>query len=132
MRVVVGVADVEHRVQQLFLGCEVMQQAGGAHAGLAGDLGKGRAAPPVTGQQPLRNGQDPLLAVFALGPQGIVRPCIRHRTPSSNQPSEHTVGLFLALYQTRKNLDRTEPWAASYLVSHGSLGPAPRALYSLS
>ena len=69
MRVVVGVADVEHRVQQLFLGVEVMQQAGGADAGFAGDLGKGRVAPPVTGQQPLRNGQDPLLAVFAFQPQ---------------------------------------------------------------
>ena len=35
---VVGVAGVENRVEQLFFGFEVVQQAGGSHPGLLGDL----------------------------------------------------------------------------------------------
>src|ERR1700758_4962862 len=69
-----------------------MQQAGGADTGFAGDLGQRRTAPPVAGQQSLRDGQDPLFAVLALGAQRVIRPCLGHRTPSSNQPTEHTVG----------------------------------------
>ena len=77
VRVVIGVADVEHRVQQLFFGFEVVQQAGRTDTGLTGDLGQRRIAPPVAGQQPLRDGQDPLFAVLALGAQRVVRPCLR-------------------------------------------------------
>ena len=92
VRVVVGVANVEHRVEQLFFGFEVMQQPGRTDPGLPGDLGQRRVAPPVAGEQPLRHGQDPLFAILTLGPQRLVRPCLGHRTPLSNQPTEHTVG----------------------------------------
>jgi hypothetical protein len=38
VNVVVQVAGVEHRVQQLILGVEVMEQTGGADPGVPGDL----------------------------------------------------------------------------------------------
>ena len=95
---VVEVARVEHRVQQLFLGFEVMQQPSGSDAGLAGDLGQRRGAPAVARQEPLRDGEDPLLAVLTFGEKRVVPPCVGHRTPLTvggpNQPSEHTVGWF--------------------------------------
>ena len=96
--VVVGVAGVEHRVEQLLLGLEVMQQPGGGHPGLLGDLGQRGVAPAVARQQPLGHAEDPLPAVLALGEERRVGPrgargC--HGTPSFNQPSEHTVGRFV-------------------------------------
>ncbi len=69
---VVGVAGVEHGVQQLFLGFEVVQQAGGRHPGFLGDLRERGVAPAVAGQQPLRDVENPLLAVLALGEKGRV------------------------------------------------------------
>jgi len=92
VRVVVGVANVEHRVEQLFFGFEVMQQSGRADPGLPGDLGQRRIAPPIASQQPLGHGKDSLFAILTFGPQRLVRPCLGHRTPLSNQPTEHTVG----------------------------------------
>jgi hypothetical protein len=61
-------------MQQLFFGFEVVKQAGWTDAGLTGNLGQRRIAPPVAGQQPLRHGQDPLFAILALGPQRLVPP----------------------------------------------------------
>ena len=48
--VVVVVAGVEHRVEQLLLGLEVMQQSRGRDPGFLGDLGQGGVAPPVACQ----------------------------------------------------------------------------------
>ena len=72
--VVVGVAGVEHRVEQLFLGFEVVQQTGGRDPGLLGDLGQRRVAPAVARQQPLGDREDALPAVLALGEERRVRP----------------------------------------------------------
>jgi hypothetical protein len=70
-------------MQQLFFGFEVVEQAGWTDTGLTGNLGQRRIAPPVAGQQPLRDGQDSLFAILTLGPQRVVRPCLGHRTPLS-------------------------------------------------
>ena len=82
---VVEVARVQHRVQQLFLGFEVMQQSRRGNPGFAGDLGQRRVAPAVARQEPLRDREDPLLAVLALGEKRVVSPCGGHRTPSSDR-----------------------------------------------
>jgi hypothetical protein len=98
MRVVVAVTRVQHRVQQLLLGFEVMQKARRGDSGFAGDLGERRVAPAVARQKPVRHHEDPLFAVLALGKKRLVRPYVGHRIPSSdrsaNQPSEYTVGWF--------------------------------------
>ena len=90
--VVVGVADVEHRVEQLFFGFEVMQQPGRTDPGLPGDLGQRRRAPPVAGQQPLRHGQDPLFAILALARSDSYGRVWGIGLLRSNQLTEHTVG----------------------------------------
>jgi hypothetical protein len=61
-------------MQQLLFGLEMVQQPGGTHAGLAGDLGQRRVPPPVPREQPLRDGQDSLFAILTLGAQRVVRP----------------------------------------------------------
>ena len=81
VRVVVEVTRVQHRVQQLLLGFEVMQQARGGDPGLAGDLCERRVAPAVARQEALRDLEDPLLAVLPFGEQRVVSPCVGHRTP---------------------------------------------------
>ncbi len=68
---VVGVAGVEHRVEQLFLGFEVMQQPGRGHPGLLGDLRQRGVAPAVARQQPLGHGKNPLPAVLPLGEEVV-------------------------------------------------------------
>ena len=87
VRVVVGVAGVEHRVEQLLLGLEMMQQPGRGHPGFLGDLGQRGVAPAVARQQSLGHGENPLLAVVALGKKRGVRSamsagvnCRRHRS----------------------------------------------------
>ena len=108
MCVVVGVTRIEHRVEQLLLGFEVMQQPGRRDAGLLGYLGQRGVAPAIARQQSLGHREDPLPAVLALGQKRGVRAmsaraksrrhlCSGHLTPSSNQPSEHTVGWFAPL-----------------------------------
>ncbi len=47
MSIVVGIADVEHRVQELFFGLEVVQQSGRTDTGFAGDLRQRGIAPAV-------------------------------------------------------------------------------------
>ncbi len=79
--VVIEVAGIEHRVQQLLLRFEVMQQPRGRDPGLAGDLGERRAAPAVAGEQALRDVENPLLAVLPLGEKGVVSPCDGHQNP---------------------------------------------------
>ena len=74
MRVVVGVAGIEHRVEQLLLGLEVVQQPGRADPGLLGDLRQRGVAPAVAREQTLGDGEDALFAVLALGEQRRVRP----------------------------------------------------------
>ena len=72
VRVVVGVAGVQHRVEQLLLGLEVVQQPGGRHPGLFGDLRQRGGAPAVARQQTLGHGEDALSAVLTFGEQGRV------------------------------------------------------------
>ncbi len=74
MGVVVGVAGIQHRVEQLFLGLEVMQQPGRRDAGFLGDQGQRRVAPAVAREQPLGDGQNPLPAILALGEECGVGP----------------------------------------------------------
>ncbi len=88
MGVVIEVTRIEHRVQQLLLGFEVMQQPRGGDAGFAGDLGERRVAPAVAREQALRDVEDPLLAVLALGEKRVVWPCDGHRTPSPDPDRE--------------------------------------------
>ena len=52
---VVEVARVQHSVQQLLLGFEVMQQSRGGDPGFAGDLGQRGVAPAVAREEPLRD-----------------------------------------------------------------------------
>ena len=78
---IVRVAGIEHRVQQLLLGLEMMQQAGRADPGLLRDLPECRAAASVPGEQPLCHGQDPLPTVFSLGQEGGIRPLSGHPAP---------------------------------------------------
>src|SRR5262249_15114299 len=94
--VVVEVTRVQHRVQQLLLGFEMMQQPRGADPGFAGYLGERCVTPAVARQQPLRDGKNPLFAVLALGEKRVVWPCVGHRTPQDGlqKPTEHTVGWF--------------------------------------
>ena len=73
---VVGVARVEHGVEQLFLGLEVVQQAGRGHPGFLGDLCQGRIAPSVAREQPLGLGEDALPAVLTFGEQRIIGPAM--------------------------------------------------------
>ena len=83
---IIGVAGVEHRVEQLLLGLEVMQQPGRRDAGFLGDLGQRGVAPAVAREQPLGHTENALPAVLALGEAeshrgaGGCRGC--HRTPS--------------------------------------------------
>ena len=88
--VIVGVAGIEHRVEQLLLGLEVVQQPGGGHPGLLGDLSQRGVAPAVPREQPLGHAKNPLPAVLALGEERRVGPIRRplwlrgcHRTPLS-------------------------------------------------
>ena len=87
--VVVGVAGIQHRVEQLFLRLEVMQQARRADPGFLGDLPERGIPPAVPRQQPLGDGQNPLLAVLALGEQRGVWPLIRHPVPPTNLLNVH-------------------------------------------
>ena len=64
---VVFVAGIEHRVEQLLLGFEVVQQPGRRDAGFLGDLGQRGVAPSVAREQSLGHAEDPLSAVLALG-----------------------------------------------------------------
>src|SRR5262249_30201847 len=93
MGVVIGVAGVEHRVEQLVFGFEVMQQPRRSDAGLLGYLSQRCVAPSAAPKESLGHRKDPLLTVLALGQERVVR-AYGHLTPSSNQPSEHTVGWF--------------------------------------
>jgi hypothetical protein len=81
VRLVIEVACVEHRVQQLLFGLEMMQQPRGGDTGFAGNLGKCCAAPAVAREEPLRDSEDHLLAILAFGEQRVVSPCFGHRTP---------------------------------------------------
>ena len=81
--VVVGVAGVEHRVEQLLLGLEVMQQPGGRHPGFLGDLRQRGVAPAVACQQPLGDAENPLPAVLAFGEKRGVGPWARTLPPNS-------------------------------------------------
>ena len=87
---VVGVAGVEHRVQKLFFGLEVMQQTSRGHAGFLRDLAERGATPAIARQQTLRHGEDPLPPVLSLGEERGVSPLIGHETPF-NQPTERTL-----------------------------------------
>ena len=84
MGVVIEVPRVQHRVQQLFLGFEVMQQAGGGDPGFPGDLGERGVAPAVAREEPLGDLEDPLPPVLALGEQRVVPRCDGHRAPSES------------------------------------------------
>jgi len=90
VRQVVGVAGVEHGVQQLLFGLEVMQQAGRGHASFLSDLAERGAAPSVTSHQTLGHSQDALPPVLSLGEQRGISPLIGHEAPS-NQPTERTL-----------------------------------------
>ena len=94
VRVVVSVAGVEHRVEELLLGLKMMQQPGRGHPGFLGYLGQRGIAPAVACQESLGHGKNPLLAVVALGKKRGVRPAmsagvncrrhsIGHQTPLS-------------------------------------------------
>jgi hypothetical protein len=69
---VVLVAGVEHRVEQLLLGLEVVQQPGRRHPGFLGDLGQRGVAPSVAREQPLGHAENALPTVLALGEQRLV------------------------------------------------------------
>ena len=67
MDFVVGVSSVEHGVEQLLFGLEVMQQAGGRDARFLRDQSQGRVAPAIARQQAFGDGQNPLPTVLTLG-----------------------------------------------------------------
>ena len=98
VRQVVGVAGVEHGVQQLLFGLEVMQQAGRGHASFLSDLAERGAAPSVTSHQALGHSQDALPPVLSLGEQRGISPLIGHGAPF-NQPTERTLDWFGACLQ---------------------------------
>lgn len=66
MDLVVGVTGIENRVEQLFLGLEVVQQTRRAHPGLLRDLRQRGVPPAVARQQPLSDGEYPLPAILTL------------------------------------------------------------------
>ena len=93
---IVGIAGVEHRVKQLLLRREVVQQARRGNAGLRGDLPERGAAAAVARQQALSHGQDPLPPVLTPSEERGIPPLISHLTPS-NQLNERTLVWFTNL-----------------------------------
>src|SRR5690606_19293352 len=94
--IVVCIACVEHGVQQLVLGLEVMQQSRRRKPGFPRDLGKARAAPTILRQAPLGDAENQLPPVLTLGEERVVS-ALHCPTPSCslpNQPTEHTLGWF--------------------------------------
>jgi hypothetical protein len=89
MGVVVRIASLEYRMQQVLFGLEMMQQSGGGDPGLMGDLTESRAAPAIPGEQSLGDSKNPLTAILSPGQKSGIRPRIRHWSPFTNLLNTH-------------------------------------------
>ncbi len=79
MGVVIEIARIEYRVEQLLLGLEMVKQTCRRDADFPGDLSQRGVAPAIAGQQLLGHGKYPLPAVFPLGQERLIGPCTPRR-----------------------------------------------------